>query len=162
MNTAPTLQISTPNDREIVITRQFAASRQRVFDAHTRPELIKRWLLGPEGWTMPVCEVDLRVGGRYRYVWSHPEKGSMGMSGVYREIVAPERLVATEKFDQSWYPGEALDTLILTERNDKTILTQIVSYESKQARDIALSSGMTDGMSAGYDRLDMLLQSTTA
>jgi uncharacterized protein YndB with AHSA1/START domain len=161
MNTAPALQISTPNDREIVITRQFAASRQSVFDAHTRPELIKRWLLGPEGWTMPVCEVDLRVGGRYRYVWSHPEKGSMGMSGVYREIVAPERLVATEKFDQSWYPGEALDTLILTERNDKTILTQIMSYESKQARDIALSSGMTDGMSAGYDRLDMLLQSTT-
>lgn len=162
MNTAPALQINTPNDREIVITRQFAASRQSVFDAHTRPELIKRWLLGPEGWTMPVCEVDLRVGGRYRYVWSHPEKGSMGMSGVYREIVAPERLVATEKFDQSWYPGEALDTLILTERNDKTILTQIMSYESKQARDIALSSGMTDGMSAGYDRLDMLLQSTTA
>lgn len=162
MNAASTLQVATPSDREIVVTREFNAPRQRVFDAHTKPELIKRWLLGPDGWTMPVCEVDLRVGGKYRYVWRHPDKSEMGMGGVYREIEAPERLVATEKFDEPWYPGEALDTLVLTERNGKTLLTQTMLYESKEARDIAASSGMTDGMAAGYDRLERMLDSPEA
>ena len=86
-----TLKITTPSDRELSWTREFNASRKLVFDAMTKPELIRRWLLGPEGWTMPVCEVDLRVGGKYRYVWSHPEKGEMGMGGVYKEIIKPEK-----------------------------------------------------------------------
>lgn len=162
MTATSPLQVTTPSDREIVVTREFNAPRQLVFDAHTKPALIKRWLLGPGGWTMPICEVDLRVGGSYRYVWRHPDKSEMGISGVYREIEAPERLVATEKFDEAWYPGEALDTLVLTERNGKTLLTQTMRYESKEARDIAASSGMTEGMSAGYDRLETLLQSPDA
>src|SRR6058998_2613091 len=95
------LQITTRGDRELVMTRAFAAPRRMVFDAFTKPELVRRWLLGPPGWSMPVCEIDLRVGGSYRYVWKHDRTGEeMGMGGVFREIVRPERLVATERFDQ--------------------------------------------------------------
>src|SRR5437588_12693017 len=102
------LKLTTRGDREIVITRAFDAPRKRVFDAFTKPELVKQWLLGPPGWSMPVCEIDLRVGGKYRYVWRRDSDGTdMGMGGVYREIVAPERIVATEKFDQSWYSGRS-------------------------------------------------------
>lgn len=152
------MNVTTPSDREITITRVFEAPRQLVFDAHTKPELVKRWLLGPDGWTMPVCEIDLRVGGKYRYVWRKDKTGEeMGMGGVYREIAAPARLVATERFDESWYPGEAIDTLVLVERGGRTTLTQTMLYESRQARDTALQSGMETGMAAGYDRLAGLL-----
>jgi uncharacterized protein YndB with AHSA1/START domain len=107
-----TLRVTTPSEREIVMTRVFDAPRHLVFDAHTRPELLQRWLLGPPGWSMPVCEIDLRVGGKYRYVWRHDRDGTkMGMGGVYREIASPERVVSTERFDEAWYPGEGLGTL---------------------------------------------------
>src|SRR6476660_9494370 len=105
-------KLSTPSDREIAIERDFHAPRTLVFDAFTKPELVRQWLLGPNGWSMPVCEIDLRVGGKYRYVWRRDSDGtSMGMGGVYREIAALERIVSTEKFDESWYPGEAVGTL---------------------------------------------------
>src|SRR5438034_438593 len=102
-------KVSTPTDREIAIERDFNAPRRLVFDAFTKPELVRRWLLGPDGWTMPVCEIDLRAGGAYRYVWRKESTGKeMGMGGVFREIVRPDKLVATEKFDDAWYPGEAV------------------------------------------------------
>src|SRR6266446_2444427 len=110
------LKLTTRGDREIVMTRVFDAPRSLVFDAFTKPELVKQWLLGPPGWSMPVCEIDLRVGGTYRYVWRHANGNEMGMGGVYREIVAPERIVTTEKFDESWYPGEAVGTVVLVEK----------------------------------------------
>jgi uncharacterized protein YndB with AHSA1/START domain len=158
MKDAGTLQVTTPRDREIVMTRVFEAPRHLVFDAHTRPELLKRWLFGPDGWVLAVCEVDLRVGGRLRYVWRRGQT-QMGMSGVYREIVPPERLVATEKFDDAWYPGEAVGTMVFTEREGRTTLTYTMLYESREARDIALRSGMETGMEAGYDRLAAVLAS---
>jgi uncharacterized protein YndB with AHSA1/START domain len=131
-----------------------------VFDAHTKPELIKRWLLGPPGWSMPVCEIDLRVGGTYRYVWRHDRNGNeMGMGGLYREIVAPQRIVHTERFDEAWYPGEALNTLVLVEKGGRTTLTQTVRYESREARDAVLKSGMESGVAASYERLADLLAS---
>jgi len=78
------------------------------FDAFTKPELVKRWLLGPDGWTMPICEIDLRIGGTYRNVWRKESTGAeMGFGGVFREVVRPEKRVATEKFDEEWYAGEA-------------------------------------------------------
>src|ERR1700732_127058 len=108
MKNTANLKLTTQGDREIVMTRALDAPRRLVFDAFTKPELVKQWLLGPPGWPMPTCEIDLRVGGVYRYVWRCDSDGSeMGMGGVYREIVAPERLVATEKFDQVWYPAKA-------------------------------------------------------
>jgi uncharacterized protein YndB with AHSA1/START domain len=155
--------LTTRGDREIVMTRDFDASRRLVFDAFTKPELVKQWLLGPDGWSMPVCEIDLRVGGTYRYVWRHIAKGNeMGMSGVYREIAAPERIVATEKFDDAWYPGEAVGTLVLSEQGAKTTVSQTVIYESREARDAVLKSGMEKGVAAGYDRLADLLNSLGA
>jgi uncharacterized protein YndB with AHSA1/START domain len=154
------LQLTTPSEREIAMTRVFDAPRTLVFDAHTKPELVKRWLLGPPGWSMPVCEIDLRVGGQYRYVWRHDlNETMMGMGGVYREIQAPERLVATEKFDESWYPGEAVDTIVLVEQGGRTTLTQTMLYESREARDAVLKSPMEQGVAAGYDRLAELLAS---
>ena len=159
MNNPGNLKLTTRGDREIVITRAFDAPRKLVFDAFTKPELVKQWLLGPDGWSMPVCEIDLKVGGKYRYVWRRDKDGTeMGMGGVYREIVAPERIVATEKFDQSWYPGEAVGTFVLIEQGGKTTFTETILYESREAREGVLKSGMEKGVVASYDRLAKLLE----
>jgi uncharacterized protein YndB with AHSA1/START domain len=158
MKSMGSLKLTTRGDREIVMTRVFDAPCRLVFDALTKPELLKQWLLGPPGWTMPVCEIDLRVGGAYRYVWRRDSDGTeMGMGGVYREIVAPERVVATEKFDEAWYPGEALGTTVLVEQGRKTTLTQTMLYQSREARDAVLKSGMEKGVAASYDRLAEML-----
>lgn len=150
------LEINTPSDREITFTRAFDAPRQLVFDAWTKPELLKRWLYGPDGWSLDVCEVDLRVGGRYRYGWKHKNGNVMGMGGVYKELKVPERLVNTQLFDQDWTGGEAVGTLVLTEKNGKTTSVNTVLYVSKAARDAALSTPMADGMEMGYARMDAM------
>lgn len=153
-----TFALSTPGDREIRVTRDFDAPRRLVFDAFTQAELVRRWLLGPPGWTMPICEIDLRVDGAYRYVWRSETDGSqMGMGGVFRDVVVPERIVATEAFDDAWYPGDALDTTTFVEQRGVTSVTICILYESLDARDTARRSGMEDGMAAGYDRLEELL-----
>lgn len=149
------LKLTTPTDREISWTRIFDAAPDLVFEALTTPELLRRWLLGPEGWTMIVCQVDLRVGGAYRYVWSHPDQGRMGMGGVYREIVRPERIVNTEVYDD--YPGEAVGTVVLVEQGGKTLLTTTMLYGSKETRDAVLRTNMADGLTASYNRLVMVL-----
>jgi uncharacterized protein YndB with AHSA1/START domain len=154
------LKVTAQGEREIVMTRAFDAPRDLVFEAFTKPELLKRWLLGPPGWSMVVCDIDLKVGGAYRYVWRRDSDGTdMGMGGVYREIVAPERIVSTEKFDESWYPGEAVGTLVLTERDGRTTVTQTMLYATREARDGVLKSGMESGVAASYDRLDGVLAS---
>ena len=151
-------KLTPQGDREIVIERDFDAPRPLVFDAFTKPELVRQWLLGPDGWTMPVCEIDLRVGGLYRYVWRKEATGEeMGMGGTFREVVRPEKLVATEKFDEAWYPGEAVDTTVFEERGDTTKVRMSVLYASREARDTASRSGMEHGMVAGYDRLERVL-----
>jgi len=155
------LQITPSGDRDLVMTRDFDAPRKLVYDAHTKPELVKRWLLGPPGWSMPVCEMDVRAGGKYRWVWKNDKDGStMGMGGVYREVKAPERLVSTEKFDEAWYPGESLNTLVLVENGGRTTLTQTMRYESREAREAVIKSGMEQGVAASYDRLEAVLAST--
>jgi uncharacterized protein YndB with AHSA1/START domain len=160
MRNSGTFNITSYGDREIVVTRIFDAPRRLVFDAYTKPELVKTWLLGPPGWSMPVCEIDLRAGGKYRYVWRNDSNGKeMGMGGVYREVVTPERIVATEKFDEAWYPGEAVDTIVLTEHGGKTTLTQTILYNSRETRDAVLKSPMQSGMAASYDRLEEFLPS---
>src|ERR1700732_2767212 len=123
MKNTGNLKLTTQGDREIVMTRALDAPRRMIFDAFTKPELVKQWLLGPPGWSMPICEIDLRVGGVYRYVWRRDSEGSgMGSGGVYREIVAPKRLVTTEKFDQPWYPGEAVGTTVLVGQKGKNTI----------------------------------------
>lgn len=157
MSFADTFKVSTPTDREIRISRVFDAPRELVFDAFTKPELLTRWMSGPPGWSFVVCEVDLRVGGAYRFVWRGPDGMEMGMGGVHREIERPERVVNTQRFDQDWTGGEAIGTLQLLERDGKTISTNTMLYVSKEARDGALASGMDQGMAMGYDRLESLL-----
>jgi uncharacterized protein YndB with AHSA1/START domain len=160
MKNSGTFTIKANGDREIVVTRVFDAPRRLVFDAYTKPELIKQWLIGPDGWSMPICETDLRPGGKYRYVWRNDTDGSeMGMGGVYREVAPPERIVATELFDEAWYPGEAVDTIVLTEQGGKTTLTQTILYNSRETRDAVLKSPMQTGMAASYDRLEKFVPS---
>ena len=158
---AAKLQITTPSDREIAMTRVFDAPRGMVFDAWTRPELIKRWLGVFGGWKFVVCEVDLKVGGKYRYVWRGPGGEKLAMGGVYREIVRPERLVCTEKFDEPWYPGDAVDTTVFVEKSGKTTATTTVLYASKEARDGVLKSPMEGGVAQSYDKLAEMLAATT-
>ena len=154
-----TIKVAAVGDREIVITRDFDAPRRLVWEALTKPEFIRQWLFGPPGWTMTVCEDDCRVGGKFRWEWSGPEGAAMAMTGVYREVVPPERAVRTETFVFGCAPqaGEQLGTLTLTEKDEKTHLEVRVVYPSKEARDGAIASGMERGMAAGYDRLEELL-----
>jgi uncharacterized protein YndB with AHSA1/START domain len=155
------LKVSTPTDREIVMTRVFDAPRTLVWDAMCKPDLLKRWLFGPPGWSMVVCENDVRVGGAFRHVWRGPDGAEMAMRGVYREVVPPERAVRTESFEFGCasQAGEQLGTLVLTERGGKTTLTLTLLYPSKEARDATVASGMEHGVAAGYDRLDEILAS---
>ncbi len=152
------LEITTPSPTEIRFVRPFKAPAALVFDAYTVPALIKRWLLGPDGWTMPVCEVDLKPGGRFRYVWKQTASGvEMGMGGTYVEIDAPRFIVHTERFDQDWTGGETHVRQDFTEKDGVTTVTQVVRYASEAARDGALQSPMAHGMEAGFARLETLL-----
>jgi uncharacterized protein YndB with AHSA1/START domain len=162
MTMTANLTVTTPGEREILMTRLFNAPRELVFEAMHRPELLKRWLSGPPGWSLEQCEVDLKVGGSFRHVWHGPEGAVMGMGGIFREIVRPERIVRTELFDQDWTGGEALATLVLAERANQTELAITVLYSSREARDGALKSGMKDGVAASYDKLDMLFAAQQA
>jgi len=157
-----TLKVTTPSVREIAMTREFNAPRQLVWDAHTKPELVWKWLLGPPGWSMPVCTIDLRVGGSYRYEWRNDSDGTtMAMGGTYKEVKPIERIVSTEKFDDPWYEGEATGTIVLKEQGSKTILTTTVRYASQAVRDSVLKSGMTTGVEQSYDRLESALLTAT-
>lgn len=159
MKNTGTLKVTTPTDREIVMTRVFDAPRRMVFDAFSKPELLKRWF-GPWGWCLVVCDVDLRVGGGFRFVMRGPDGREMGMRGVYREIVAPERSVHMESFDD--YPGESQVTAVFAEQRGKTTLTATVLYPSKEVRDAVIKSGMEHGAAESYDKLAELLASPEA
>ena len=159
-----TLKVTTPGDREIVLSRVFDAPRRLVFDTMSKPDLLQRWLTGPPGWKMTVCENDLRVGGAFRHVWRGPDSSEMAMAGVYREVVPPERIVRTESFTFGCdsQMGEELATLVLTEKGGKTFLTVTVLYPTKEARDATIASGMERGVSATYDNLEELLLATAS
>jgi uncharacterized protein YndB with AHSA1/START domain len=153
------LVVTTPSDSEVAFSRVFNAPRRLVYDAYTKCEYLRQWLGVIPGWSWDVCKIDLEVGGSYRYVWRNVSGMEMGMGGTYREIVTNERIVATEKFDEAWYEGEALDTTTFVEREGKTTLTIVVKYGSKKIRDSVLESGASEGMNAGFDNLDTLLAS---
>jgi uncharacterized protein YndB with AHSA1/START domain len=153
------LKLTTPSDREIVATREFNAPRAKVWEALTRPDLLRKWLLGPPGWEMTECQNDVRVGGTFRHAWTGPGGVALAMHGVYREVAAPDRMVRTETFDTGCAPqmGEQVGTLVLTEQGGRTLMTLTLVYPSKEARDGAAASGMEHGMAAGYNRLDEVL-----
>jgi uncharacterized protein YndB with AHSA1/START domain len=156
------LELTTPTDREIVMTRIFDAPRALVWDAFTKPELIRRWLLGPEGWSMPVCEMDLRPGGSFAYTWRSDENGrEFGITGAIKEIDAPDRMVRTERFTDEWYRGEALVTTTFVESAGTTTVTMTILHETRESRDEALESGMEGGVAKSYDRLAGILAERT-
>jgi uncharacterized protein YndB with AHSA1/START domain len=158
MTTTSKLIVTTTSDTEIAMIREFDAPRRLVYKAITTPDLIKRWLSGVEGWVMSHCEMDATVGGHYRYIWTREADGvEMGMGGTCIEVIEPVKLAMTEKFDDAWYPGEAIATNTLVEVNDRTTLTLSVKYETQEARDTALQ-GMEDGVAVSYDRLEELLK----
>lgn len=149
-----TVTITTPSDREAVVTREFHAPAGLVFDALTKPDLIKRWY-GPEG-AIELCESDARPGGAWRFVSTMRGK-QIVQYGVYTEVDAPRRFVRTERWED-WDPGETLVTVELAERNGTTIMTQRLLFPSQEARDVVLKGGLTPkGTSAFYERLDALL-----
>lgn len=151
------LELVANGDRGIIMTRIFDAPPHLVFDALTVPALLKRWLKGPDGWSLETCDIDLRVGGAYRYVWKNDDGTEMGMGGTYREIVRPERISQTEMFDGNWTGGEAISTATLEPFGDRTRLTTTVAYASPESRDGAIQSNMEAGITASYARLDTVL-----
>jgi uncharacterized protein YndB with AHSA1/START domain len=151
-----TFEVSTPSDAEIRMTRLFGAPRALVFEAMTRPEHIRRWwgCLG-DGYSVPVCEVDLRPGGKWRFVNRHP-KGEVEFYGEYREIVPPSRLVFTEIFAE--YPD--VESVVETDYADeggKTRMIVTVRYPSREVRDMVMATGMSGGAAISYDRLEDLV-----
>ena len=149
------LTITTPTDREVVMTRVFNAPRALVFDAMMTPALLQRWLIA-NGRPMVVCEVDARVGGAYRFLWQVAGKKDVGMHGVHREIERPSRIVRTEAWED-FDAGESLTTLELTEAGGTTTMTATVLFSSQDVRDQVLKSGMAKGADASYEHLDRYL-----
>ena len=150
------LSVTLPSDTEIRVVREFDAPAELVFRAWFDPALVRRWLLGPPGWTMPVCELDLRPGGAWRFVWRDADGAEMPMSGSYREVVPPDRVVSTESWGGDW--PETLNTVEFAEEGGRTTITQTILYPSKEARDAAIGTGMKDGASMTFNRLDEYLR----
>jgi uncharacterized protein YndB with AHSA1/START domain len=155
-NKAAPTEFSTPSDREIMVRRVFDAPRRLVWDAFTKCEHMKQWMTGPDGWTMTVCQMDLRPGGKIKWTWRREDGTEMTITGVTKEVTPPERYVMTESWGDPW--PESLNTLVLLEKGGKTTLTQTLLYPSKEARDAALGTGMKDGMVVSYDRLEAFLR----
>ena len=146
---------TTPSDREVGVTRVFDAPRELVWKTYTEPEHLRQWMLGPDGWSMEVCEIDLRPGGAYRFAWRKDDGSELTIAGVHREVEPPERLVSTESWGPEW--PEALNTIVFSEEDGRTTLSITVLYPTQEARDAALATGMTEGMTMSLDRLEEIL-----
>ena len=157
-------QVTLPSEREVQVTRSFKAPRALVYRAYTEPQLVRRWLLGPPGWSMPVCEMDVRGGGGYRWRWRSDEGGNeFGFVGTFREVQPPAKLVHTETYDPGTvggdYPNEgAIVTVTFTEEAGITTVTSLIDFGSKETRDAAVATGMTGGMEQSYQLLDTLFR----
>lgn len=162
------VEVTLPSDREVRVVRSFNAPRELVWDAHTKPELVRKWSLGPDGWSMTVCEMDVRVGGSYRWRWKNDEDGKeFGFFGKFTEVKRPARLAHEENYDPGDIGGPmsaepAIITNELEERNGVTTMVVTMLFPSKEARDGAVSSGMTDGMEISYARLDAMFEARAA
>ncbi len=150
-NLAAATTFTTPTPTTVVTTRVFPAPRKLVFAAHTEPDHVRQWLLGPDGWTMPVCEIDLRPGGTWHFVWRRDDGSEMDMTGTYVEVEPPRRLVTHESWGPEWPATE--NTLELTEVDGGTLLTYTIRWGSEAERDAALATGMRSGMETSYRRL---------
>jgi uncharacterized protein YndB with AHSA1/START domain len=155
MKNTGTLSVTLPSDCEIALTRVFKAPRQLVYDAFSKPEILKQWF-GPRGWSLVTCDIDARVGGGFRFVLRAPSGRELGMHGTYRELSPPARSVHMESFDD--YPGESQVTAVFTEHDGCTTLVATILYASREVRDAVIKSGMEDGAAESYDKLEELLR----
>ncbi len=165
--TTNTAQVSLPSDREVKVVRRFNAPRALVYQAYTEPKLMKRWLTAMPGWSMPVCEMDVRVGGAYRWRWRNEDGGAeFGFTGVFRDAEPAARLSHTQIYDPGDVGGdmgdEALITVEFSEEKGVTTVTTLMDFGSKEARDAAISTGMTDGMEMSYQKLEEVLTEQSA
>ena len=151
-------EFSTPTPTSIRVVRSFDAPLALVWRAHTEPELVKQWMTGPPGHSLPVCEIDFRVGGKARYVWKNPEF-EMGMDAEFKEIVEHERIVHTEAFE-GWPEGNTVVTSVFAESGGRTTITIDIEYLSQEARDVAMQPGFEEGYAASYDTLEGLIASS--
>lgn len=162
-----TAAVTLPGASTVEVRRSFRAPRKLVWRAFTVPKLVQQWMLGPPGWSMPVCDMDVRVGGGYRWRWRSDEDGkSFGFHGVYQEVTPGAKLVHTEFFDPGDVGGDmgegALITLTLQESNGVTTAITLMDFHTKEARDAAVATGMTDGMEMSYQGLDRVLSAAGA
>ena len=163
MKTAQQAEVTLPSEREVKVVRSFDAPRALVYRAHVEPALVRRWMLGPPGWSMPVCEMDLRVGGKYRWRWRADDGGAeFGFYGEFRAVEPHIRLVHTETFDPGTMGGEhsggeALITTSFDETGGVTTVTTLMDFGTQESRDKAMSTGMTTGMEQSFQQLDRLL-----
>lgn len=159
-------QVTMPSDREVKVMRSFRAPRALVYKAYTEPALVRQWMLGPPGWSMPVCEMDVRAGGKYSWRWRNDAGDQeFGFKGTFREVQPPSKIVHTEGYDPGTvgggYPdGEALITTLFEESDGVTTVTTLMDFGSRELRDAAVKTGMTDGMEQSYQLLDNLLAKT--
>jgi len=150
------LPLPNPGDRYIVVVREFDAPRDLVWLCYSKPELVRRWYGLPD-WTMTVCDMDFRVGGKWRYVSRSPGGYEMASQGVYTGIVQPERIEQTEYYDDNWTQGGSNNVVVFAEHAARTTATMTVTYSSPEARAAAVATPMADGMEIGFKRLDALL-----
>ena len=157
---AETLSITTPSDREVTMSRRFDAPRELVFEALTTPDLLRRWY-GPDGWELVVCEMDVRVGGAWRFLGRTSDGREVGQHGTFLEVDPPERLVQTERWTD-WDPGETLVTTTLAAIGVATLLTTTMRFPSQEVRDVVMRSGLDQGAKQGYEKLASLLATEQA
>lgn len=150
------LSQSRPSERELCYVRRFAAPRLFIYDAHLRPDLMRRWMFGPAGWALTFCELDARPGGSFRYEWTNATGETVGMGGEFVELAAPSRIVSRERFDVPWYPGDAIVTVELKSEADGTRMTMTIEYESAEAAEAVLNQAMAQDLEASYVRLEAL------
>ncbi len=159
MTTTGTAKVTLPADDQILIEREFDAPRELVWKAFTTPELVRRWWHARRG-EMTVAEIDLRVGGRWRYAMTTHDGGvEVAFHGEYREVVPHERIVSTEIYEGAPEAGAAVNTMTLTERDGRTTLTILVQHATKLARDMHVESGMEDGLQDALELLEQVAQS---
>lgn len=160
------LTLTLKGNCELLFTRHFDAPRELVYDCHTKSELVRRWLTGPDGWSFAVCDIDLKIGGKYLYVWEKTGREKFGMRGVFQEIAAPERIVNTESFvpepdslpaNAPEDPNAAVNTLTLVPEGKGTHMTLVCRYPSAEIRKMVVETGMQGGMETSYARLDAML-----
>jgi uncharacterized protein YndB with AHSA1/START domain len=155
------LSVSLPSDKELLLTRVFDAPARLVYEVMTKPEYVKFWWCWKEGFSMPVCEIDLRVGGRWRYVMRSPEGRDVAFNGEYQQILPAERVVNTEVFEP--FPDSpALVTSTFEAQGDKTLFRSLVLHQTKEARDMHVNSGMEQGAAIAYDRLEQAARELVA